>query len=99
MSHAVRQMRYLSKLTATTVVFAVGDALGDPLVRPGRVVVHLVFSQDGAQVGLAEYQHAIEELSAQGPDQALADGAHPRSLDNVRTILVPLAWKRRRTRQ
>ena len=33
-----------------TVVFAVGDALGDALVRPGRVVVHLVFGQYGAQV-------------------------------------------------
>jgi len=32
----------------STVVFAVGDALGDALVRPGRVVVRLVFSQDGA---------------------------------------------------
>ena len=26
-----------------TVAFTVGDALGDALVRPGRVVVHLVF--------------------------------------------------------
>ena len=25
------------------IVFTVGDALGDALVRPGRVVVHLVF--------------------------------------------------------
>ena len=30
------------------VVFAAGDALADALVRPGRVVVHLVFGQDGA---------------------------------------------------
>ena len=37
-----------------TAVLAVGDALGDALVRPGRVVVRLVFSQDGAQVALAE---------------------------------------------
>ena len=35
-----------------TVVFAVGDALGDALVRPGRVVVRLVFGQDGAQMSL-----------------------------------------------
>jgi hypothetical protein len=34
------------------VVFTVGDALGDALVRPGRVLVHLVFSKDGAQMGL-----------------------------------------------
>ncbi len=36
------------------VVFAVGDALGDALVRPGRVVVRLVLGQDGAQVRLTE---------------------------------------------
>ena len=47
-----------------TVVFAVGDALGDALVRPGRVVMRLVFGQDGAQVALAEDQHAVEDLSA-----------------------------------
>jgi hypothetical protein len=51
-----------------TVVFAVGDALGDALVRPGRVVMRLVFGQDGAQVALAEDQHAVEELPAQGTD-------------------------------
>jgi hypothetical protein len=37
-----------------TVVFAIGDALGDALVRPGRVVVHLVLGQHGAQVRLTE---------------------------------------------
>ena len=37
-----------------TVVFAVGDALGDALVRPGRVVVHLVSGQHGAQMRLTE---------------------------------------------
>jgi hypothetical protein len=42
-----------------TVVFAVGDALRDALVRPGCVVVHLAFSQDGAQMALPEDQHAI----------------------------------------
>jgi transposase len=64
-----------------TVVVAVGDALTDALVRPGYVVVHLIFSQDCAQVCLAEDQHAIEEFPAQGADQALADRVHPRSLD------------------
>jgi hypothetical protein len=47
-----------------TVTFAVGDALGDALVRPGRVVVRLVFSQDGAEVVLAGDQDAVEDLSA-----------------------------------
>jgi len=53
-------------------VFTVGDALGNALVRPGRVVVHLVFSQDGAQMALPEDQHAVQELTAQGTDQALS---------------------------
>ena len=53
-----------------TIVFAAGDALGDALVRPGRVVVHLVFGQDGAQVALPEDQHAVQELTAQGTDEA-----------------------------
>jgi hypothetical protein len=30
-----------------SVVFAVRDALGDALVRPGSVVVHLILGQDG----------------------------------------------------
>ena len=38
---------------AVAVVLAAGDALGDALVRPGRVVVHLVLGQDGAQVCFA----------------------------------------------
>ncbi len=37
-----------------TVAFAIGDALGDALVRPGRVVVHLVLGQHGAQMRLTE---------------------------------------------
>ena len=32
----------------------------------GRVVVDLVLDQDGAQMRLAEDQHAVEELPAQG---------------------------------
>ena len=63
---------------AATVVFASGDALGDALVRPGRVVMRLVFGQDGAQVALAEDQDAVEELSAQGADEPLADRVHAR---------------------
>jgi hypothetical protein len=39
-----------------TVLLTVGDALGDALVRPGRVVVHLVFRQDGAQMAFPEDQ-------------------------------------------
>jgi hypothetical protein len=62
-------------------VFAAGGALGDALMRLGHVVVHSVFGQDGEQVGLAEDQHAVQELTAQGAGEALADRVHPRSLD------------------
>src|ERR1019366_7773336 len=64
-----------------TVVSAVGDTLGDVLVRPGRVVVHLVFGQHGAQMARPEDQHAVEELTAQSAGEALAGRVHPRSLD------------------
>ncbi len=51
--------------------------------RPGRVVVQLVFGQDGTQVCLADDQHAIQKLSAQGAGEALADRVHPRRLDRT----------------
>jgi hypothetical protein len=54
-------------------VATVGDALADALVRPGRAVVRLVFSQHSVQMTLPEDQHAVQELPAQGADQALAD--------------------------
>jgi hypothetical protein len=44
------------------VRFAVGDTLGNALVRAGRVVVLLVFGQDGAQVLLADDQDAVQEF-------------------------------------
>jgi hypothetical protein len=62
-------------------VCAFGDALGDALVRPGGVVVHLVFGQDGTQMALSEDQHAVQELTAQGAGETLADRVHPRSPD------------------
>ena len=49
-----------------SVAFGGGDALGDALVRPGRVVVRPVVGQDGAQVCRAENQHAVEELPGAG---------------------------------
>ena len=61
----------------------VRDALGDALVRPGRVVVRLVLGQDGAQILLAEDQHAVQYLAAQGADEAFADRVHPRRLDGT----------------
>src|ERR1017187_4946226 len=46
---------------AGRMVRAVGDALADALVRPGGVVVLLVFGQDGSQVRFAEDQAASKE--------------------------------------
>src|SRR5262249_44890364 len=54
---------------------------GRSLVRPGPVAVHLVFTQDGAQMAFPEDQHAVQEFTAQGTDEALADRVHPRRLD------------------
>ena len=59
------------------MVLSVGDALVEALVRPGGVVVLLVFGQDGAQVRLAENQDAVEEFAAQCPDEAFADRVGP----------------------
>jgi len=47
------------------VVFAAGDALGDALVRPGRVVVHLVLGQDGAQMRLTENYDLVRDKPVQ----------------------------------
>ena len=49
---------------AGRVRFAAGDTLGNALVRAGRVVVRLVFGQDGAQVLLADDQDAVQEFPA-----------------------------------
>jgi hypothetical protein len=55
------------------------DALADALMGTGGVLVLLVLGRYGAQVGLVEDQDLVEELPAQGTDQALADRVHPRS--------------------
>ena len=55
-------------------------------VRPGRIPgprrVSLVLDQDGAQMRLTEDQHAVEELAAQGTEEAFAGRVHPGSLDS-----------------
>ena len=57
-----------------------GRVLGDALVWPAGIVVRLVLGQDGAQVCLAEDQGPVDELAAQGADEALAGRVHPRNL-------------------
>src|SRR5206468_9558360 len=59
-----------------SVTIAVGDVLCDALVRPGRVVVRLIFRKYSAQVRLAEDQRPVEEFAPQGADEALADRVH-----------------------
>jgi len=66
---------------AGSLAVTAGNPLGDALMWPGRVVVDLVLGQDGAQVRLAEDQHAVEELAAQGAEEAFAGRVHPGSLD------------------
>ena len=77
--------------------FAVGDALGDALVRPGRIVMHLVFGQHGALMRLTENQHAVQELTAQR-GTSLASAAnqarcglvpHPAGAPPQYRVLVP----------
>jgi hypothetical protein len=74
------------------VAFAVGDTLGDALVRPGRVVVRLVFGQ---------HADVARRGSACGP-RARGAGCPTRRSQIVfmrgagtalRRILVPVAWK------
>src|ERR1035441_8568557 len=65
---------------AGRMVRAVGEALADALMRPGGVVVLLVFGQDGSQVRFAEDEAAVRELAPQGAGEALADRVHPRCL-------------------
>jgi len=46
------------------------------------ILLGLVLDQDGAQMCLTEDQHAVEELAAQGTEEAFAGCVHPGSLDS-----------------
>jgi hypothetical protein len=48
-------------------------------LNPGMIVT--LTPEDGAQMAFPEDQHAVQELTAQGTDEALADRVHPRRLD------------------
>ena len=78
---------------AGSVRFVAGDALGDALVRPGGVVVHLVFGQDGTQVCLAEIRtrpgSSRCKVAMRRPQVAFMRGAWTA----VRKIVAPVAWK------
>jgi hypothetical protein len=70
--------RRTQKVRAGSVMFSVRDALADALVWPGSVVMLLVFGQYGAQVRLAQDQGLVQDLTAQGAGQALADRVRSR---------------------
>jgi hypothetical protein len=65
------------------VTICAGDMLIDALVWSGRVVMRLIFREDGAQVRLAEDQRPVEDLAAQRAYEALADRVHPGCLDSA----------------
>jgi hypothetical protein len=78
----------------STVVFAVGDALRDALVRPGRVVVHLHIQPgrrgDAPPRGSStRFRSSRRRVPTRRSQIAFIRGARPA----VRTILVPAAWK------
>jgi hypothetical protein len=64
--------------SAGSVTVTAGNSLGNALMRPGHTAVDLILDQDGAQVRLAEDQNAVEELAAQGADEAFTSriGTH-----------------------
>jgi hypothetical protein len=59
---------------------------------PGGVVVRLVSGQDGVQVLLAEDQHAVQKLAAQGPARHSQIPFMRGAWTAVRKILVRPAW-------
>jgi hypothetical protein len=66
---------------AGNLAVTVRNALGHALMRPGGVVVDLVLGQDGPQMRFTEDQPVVQELAAQGTEEAFAGRVHPGSLD------------------
>ena len=73
----------------TAAVFIAGDALGDALVRPGRVVVHLVLGQDGVQMGLPRISTRSRVSRRRVPTRRSQIAFIRGAWTAVRTILVP----------
>ena len=65
----------------------------DALVRPGSVVVRLIFREDGAQVPLAEDQRPVEDFAAQGATRRSQVAFIWGACTAVPRILVPVTWK------
>jgi hypothetical protein len=60
---------------AGNLAVTVRNPLGHAPMRPGGVVVDLVLDQDGPQMRFTEDQHAVQELAAQGTEEAGARGS------------------------
>jgi hypothetical protein len=74
-------------------VFAVGDALGNALVRPGRVVVRLVFGQDSADSPPRGSSTRSRSSRRRVPTRRSQIAFNRGAWTAMRTILVPAAWK------
>jgi hypothetical protein len=57
-----------------------GAGLAEGAVRPVGVVVALVLAQYGSGMLLVDYQHAVEEFTANATDEAFGDRVGPRGL-------------------
>ena len=58
-------------------LWSTGNALLDPLVRPGMVEVLFVLLHRPVQVPFAENQDVVEALSPQAAEESLAEGVRP----------------------
>jgi hypothetical protein len=65
--------------------------LAEGAVRPGSVIVPQVFGQRPSQVVLIDDQHPVQEFSAQGADDSLADGVRSGRPGGLARIVMPSA--------
>jgi hypothetical protein len=57
--------------------FEVWRSLASGLVRSGTVVMGQVLAEHEGQMGFTRDQYPVQELTAEGSDDAFADGVHP----------------------
>ena len=60
------------------LLFNIWGPLMPGLMRPVAVVMFHVLAEHQVQVALIEDQGPVQQFAADGPDNALADGVHPR---------------------
>lgn len=69
----------------------IGDPLLHALVGPRRIEVGHVFLQHAPQVGLAEYQHMVQALPPDAPEEPLAQRVLLGGAEGGAQFLMPLA--------